>query len=46
MQLPLGLVDRLAYRDEVYDEIRGEGDLLLFTALGGGLAWASAMVRW
>ena len=23
-----------------------EGDLLLFTALGGGLAWASAMVRW
>ncbi|GII79395.1 signal peptide peptidase SppA [Sphaerisporangium rufum] len=25
-----GLVDRLAYRDEVYDEIRGEGDLLLF----------------
>jgi 3-oxoacyl-[acyl-carrier-protein] synthase-3 len=23
-----------------------EGDLLLFTALGGGLAWASAVVRW
>jgi 3-oxoacyl-[acyl-carrier-protein] synthase-3 len=23
-----------------------EGDLLLFTALGGGLAWASAAVRW
>jgi len=23
-----------------------DGDLLLFTALGGGLAWASAMVRW
>lgn len=27
-----GLVDRLAYRDEVYDEVRGEGDLLLFVA--------------
>ncbi|MEO3808464.1 signal peptide peptidase SppA [Sphaerisporangium sp. B11E5] len=25
-----GLVDRLAYRDEVYDEIRDEGDLLLY----------------
>jgi 3-oxoacyl-[acyl-carrier-protein] synthase III len=23
-----------------------EGDILLFTALGGGLAWASALVRW
>jgi 3-oxoacyl-[acyl-carrier-protein] synthase-3 len=23
-----------------------EGDILLFTALGGGLAWASAAVRW
>jgi 3-oxoacyl-[acyl-carrier-protein] synthase III len=23
-----------------------EGDLLLFTALGGGLTWASAVVRW
>jgi 3-oxoacyl-[acyl-carrier-protein] synthase-3 len=23
-----------------------EGDLLLFSALGGGLAWASAVVRW
>ncbi len=23
-----------------------EGDLLLFTALGGGLAWASAVMRW
>ncbi|WP_229690901.1 signal peptide peptidase SppA, partial [Sphaerisporangium melleum] len=25
-----GLVDRLAYRDEVYDEVRDEGDHLLF----------------
>ncbi|MDH2427679.1 S49 family peptidase [Sphaerisporangium sp. TRM90804] len=25
-----GLVDRLAYRDEVYDEVRGEDDLLLY----------------
>ncbi|MFC6081522.1 signal peptide peptidase SppA [Sphaerisporangium aureirubrum] len=25
-----GLVDRLAYRDEVYEEIRDEGDLLLY----------------
>jgi len=23
-----------------------EGDILLFTALGGGLAWASAVVKW
>jgi 3-oxoacyl-[acyl-carrier-protein] synthase-3 len=23
-----------------------DGDILLFTALGGGLAWASAVVRW
>jgi 3-oxoacyl-[acyl-carrier-protein] synthase-3 len=23
-----------------------EGDTLLFSALGGGLAWASAMVKW
>jgi 3-oxoacyl-[acyl-carrier-protein] synthase III len=23
-----------------------DGDLLLFSALGGGLAWASAAVRW
>jgi 3-oxoacyl-[acyl-carrier-protein] synthase-3 len=23
-----------------------EGDILLFTALGGGLTWASATVRW
>jgi 3-oxoacyl-[acyl-carrier-protein] synthase-3 len=23
-----------------------DGDLLLLSALGGGLAWASAMVRW
>ena len=23
-----------------------QGDLLLMTALGGGLAWASAAVRW
>jgi 3-oxoacyl-[acyl-carrier-protein] synthase-3 len=23
-----------------------EGDLLVFAALGGGLAWASATVRW
>jgi len=23
-----------------------DGDILLFTALGGGLAWASAAVRW
>jgi 3-oxoacyl-[acyl-carrier-protein] synthase-3 len=23
-----------------------EGDLLVFSALGGGLAWASAAVRW
>jgi 3-oxoacyl-[acyl-carrier-protein] synthase-3 len=23
-----------------------EGDLLVFTALGGGLTWASAAVRW
>src|SRR6185369_15002383 len=23
-----------------------EGDILLFTALGGGLAWASALLRW
>ncbi|GAA3839373.1 S49 family peptidase [Sphaerisporangium flaviroseum] len=27
-----GLVDRLAYRDEVYDEVRDEGDLLLFVS--------------
>ncbi|WP_214409493.1 signal peptide peptidase SppA [Sphaerisporangium fuscum] len=27
-----GLVDRLAYRDEVYDEIRQEGDLLLYVS--------------
>ncbi|MFC4588277.1 signal peptide peptidase SppA [Sphaerisporangium corydalis] len=30
--LEAGLVDRLAYRDEVYDEIREEGDLLLFVS--------------
>jgi len=23
-----------------------DGDLLLLTALGGGLAWASALIRW
>jgi protease-4 len=28
--LEAGLVDRLAYRDEVYDEVRDEGDLLLY----------------
>ncbi|WP_248958090.1 S49 family peptidase [Sphaerisporangium perillae] len=27
-----GLVDRLAYRDEVYDEVRGEDDVLLFVS--------------
>ncbi|MET8144941.1 S49 family peptidase [Sphaerisporangium sp. NPDC005288] len=27
-----GLVDRLAYRDEVYDEVRSEGDLLLYVS--------------
>jgi len=33
--------------DEAIEQKRlREGDLLLFTALGGGLAWASAMVRW
>lgn len=30
--LEAGLVDRLAYRDEVYDEIRQEGDLLLYVS--------------
>jgi protease-4 len=27
-----GLVDRLAYRDEAYDDVREEGDLLLFVS--------------
>ena len=27
-------------------KLQATGDLLLFTALGGGLAWASAAVRW
>ncbi|WP_405141291.1 signal peptide peptidase SppA [Sphaerisporangium sp. NBC_01403] len=30
--LSAGLVDRLAYRDEVYDEVRDEGDVLLFVS--------------
>ncbi|MEU8266430.1 signal peptide peptidase SppA [Sphaerisporangium sp. NPDC049002] len=30
--LSAGLVDKLAYRDEVYDEVRDEGDLLLFVS--------------
>ncbi|MEV6985696.1 S49 family peptidase [Sphaerisporangium sp. NPDC051017] len=30
--LEAGLVDKLAYRDEVYDEIRSEGDLLLYVS--------------
>ncbi|MEV7964939.1 signal peptide peptidase SppA [Sphaerisporangium sp. NPDC088356] len=30
--LEAGLVDRLAYRDEVYDEIRDESDVLLFVS--------------
>jgi 3-oxoacyl-[acyl-carrier-protein] synthase-3 len=33
--------------DEAIEQKRlRDGDILLFTALGGGLAWASAMVRW
>jgi 3-oxoacyl-[acyl-carrier-protein] synthase-3 len=33
--------------DEAIEQKRlRDGDLLLFTALGGGLAWASAVVRW
>jgi 3-oxoacyl-[acyl-carrier-protein] synthase-3 len=33
--------------DEAVEQKRlREGDILLFSALGGGLAWASAAVRW
>ena len=35
-----------ARRGDRAEEDQATGDILLFTALGGGLAWASAAVRW
>jgi 3-oxoacyl-[acyl-carrier-protein] synthase-3 len=36
----------IALDEAVRSERLKRGDVLLFTALGGGLAWASACVRW